>query len=30
MVDLWMVLIVGLFFLLMYGFIQFCNSLMEK
>jgi|GEM_PF-3247563 hypothetical protein len=28
--DLWMILIVIVFFLLMWGFVSLCNSLMEK
>jgi len=28
--DFWMILIVIVFFLLMWGFISLCNSLMEK
>ncbi len=28
--DMWMILIVTAFFLLMRGFVSLCNSLMEK
>jgi hypothetical protein len=30
MSDLWMILIVMAFFLLMWAFVSLCNSLMEK